>query len=194
MTQEEFEKIVNEVCKVATNDSPEKAAYLWNDCREGFIDVRADIVWTQTIFMPFDSNLKEVTKVLPTLIANSLYWFCQDEETRCEELPNLITENTNINQALVFATSDLDRIQDVVLVDGKVMNEPFSNQRIKPWSCASLWFLLFNPRREVVEWALETFNYKDRDLALPCWLKIEEWQTNYQLKELILNTLEKEGV
>ena len=51
-----------------------------------------------------------------------------------------------------------------------------------------------NPRRDVVEWALQTFDYKSQpDLQKGLDL-VKDRQAIPELKELILNTLEKKGL
>ena len=194
MTEEEFENIVNKTCEMSLTNSSEAAVNFWKMNNQGSIEIEEleDIVWTEVFFTPFDSKLKAVGKMLPSANALYLYWLSQGVGDIFEEFPYVICEATNRNQSLIFATSNLDEIQTLGLIEGKDLNELFE-QDIGDCRYASPWYLLVNPRKQVVEWALKNFDYNSYKVTCEWFRFIDERQAIPELKELIINTLEKQG-
>lgn len=193
MTQEEFEDLVNKTCDLAINHSSEVAANFWKNHGNGTIDIPdlSDIVWMEVEFFPNDNNLKVVSKWIPSANALFLYWADKDEYDICDEFTFVICESTNRNQSLVFATYDLDDIKELVLVEGKDANDLFSED-IGDCCYASPWYLLINPRRDVVEWALQNLDYKSQLKVQDGLGLVENRQAIPELKELVLKTLKGE--
>ena len=194
LTQEEFEIIVNKTCELSLTHSSDAAVNFWKLHDKGTIEIEdlSDIMWIEVFFTPFDSNLKTVAKALPSANALYIYWLTRDEGDICEEFPFVIGESTNRNQALIFATSNLDDIKRLVKAEDNDPNELFEED-IGDCVYASPWFLLVNPRNEVVEWALDVFDYKSQPNIHLELDFVESRQAIPQIKELILNTLEKKG-
>lgn len=192
MTQEEFENIVNKTCEISLNCQPEKAAAFWKENGNGDIEIDSDTVWTQVFFKPFDTNLREVERVLPEPNAQCLLWLSLYEELIYEEFPYLICNYSNSDQSLTFATWDLDTIQKMILFEDKNPNDIFLED-IGDRIYESPWYLLINPRKDVVEWALKTFDFKSNSNIKSGLYLIKKCQAIPELKEVILNNLCEKG-
>ncbi len=196
MTQEEFEDIVYETCNLAANGMsymiPDK--WLYNN-RPGTIEVVWDCsndVWTKLNFIPDDPNLKSIEKLFPSADAQSIYWYGRYEEDVYHEFFYIICEAYTKYQELLFSTCSLDTIKENVLVEKQNPNELFQ-QNNGDHLYTSPWFLLVNPRKDVVEWALQNFEYKSQPKVQEGLDLVEDRQAIPELKELILNTLELKG-
>ena len=197
MTQEEFEEIVNKTCRLVANGQAYMVADNWlYGNRPGSIELIWDgsnDVWTKLDFIPDNPNLKSVEKWFPSADAQSIYWYGRYEEDVYHEFFYIICEAYTKYQELLFSTCSLDTIKENVLVEKQNPNELFQ-QNNGYHLYTSPWFLLVNPRRDVVEWALQTFDYKSQpDLQKGLDL-VKDRQAIPELKELILNTLEKKGL
>lgn len=194
MTQEEFEKIVDKTYELAMKGDPTGAVtYWWNNNVGEFYEADSgEIVWKDVIFKPFDSKLKEVVKTFPLSSAEHLLWNDQNETTVCEEFQYVLGESLNRYQSLLFATYGLNTIQEHMDAGKNNPNELFQQNR-GDCNNASPWYLLANPRKEVVEWALTNFDYKSYQDTWIGFDFIEDRQAIPELKELIRNTLEKKG-
>ncbi len=190
MTQEEFEDIVNKTCQLAREQGRTAFIEYWNDI--GRIEIEEeDTCWAKIIFISYDENLKAIEKWMPVSDAAYLFWLTRDELAIIDEFGFVLGESLNREQSLWFATCDLNNIKKWVNQDEHNPNELFKAY-IGDCAYASPWSLLINPRKDVVDWALKTFDYKGNK---DTWLikLINERQAIPELKELILNTLGKKG-
>ncbi len=197
MTQEEFKNIVDKTCELAIDDSPKAAIDFWKNQDAGTIEIEepSNIVWHKLIFTPLDSNLKAVKECMPASNASILYWFTQNDTMRDEEFSYTLAESYNRYQSLLFATCDLETIKKWIWGMGGWPPELFK-EYIGECLYASPWFLLVNPRRDVVEWALEIFDYRSQRKIDGGFSIItdEDRQVIPELKELIVKKLEKKDI
>ena len=185
MTQEEFEDIVNKTCEMFLNYRPKEAVAFWKENGEGEIIVEPDVVWSLVYFKPFDINLKFVEKWMPDTNAQYLSLLTLGEDDFHRECSLFACDCSCYDQALMFATSNLYVIKKLVLVENNDPNELFS-ENLGYSFYSSPWFLLVNPRKDVVEWALKTFDFKAQTSELNL---IKDRQAIPELKELILKAL-----
>ena len=191
MTQEKFEKIVNKTCRHAADGMAYMVADDWQGYGNGSIELIWDCsndVWTKLDFIPSDPNLKSIEKWFPSADGLSIYWYGQDEADVYHEFFELICEAYAKYQALLFSTSNLGTIKQNVLIEKQNPNDLFQ-QDIGDCCYASPWFLLVNPRKDVVEWALKTFDFKSQLKVQNGLGLVEDRQAIPELKELILKTL-----
>ena len=192
MTQEEFEDIVYETCDLAANGMAYMIPDKWlHNNRPGSIEVVWDCsndVWTKLNFIPDDPNLESIEKCFPSVDGLTIYWYGQDEAEVYEECFNLICKAYIKYQALLFSTCNLDTIKQNILVEKQDPNDLFL-QDTGFRNYASPWFLLVNPRKDVVEWALRNFNFKSQPKVQEGLGLVEDCQAIPELKELILKTL-----
>ncbi|MBP5343773.1 MAG: hypothetical protein J6Y85_01690 [Alphaproteobacteria bacterium] len=197
MTQEEFKNIVDKTCELAIDDGSKAAIDFWKKQDAGTIEIEepSNIVWHKLIFTPLDSNLEAVEKWMPASNASILYWFTQNDTMRDEEFSYTLAESYNRYQSLLFATCDLETIQKWTWGMRGWPSELFKED-IGECLYASPWFLLVNPRRDVVEWALDTFNYMSQRKIDGGFSIItdENRQANPELKELIFKKLGKKDI
>ena len=186
MTQEEFEDIVNKTCEMFLNYRPKEAVAFWKENGEGEIIVDSDLVWSLVYFNPFDTNLKFVKKWMPDTNAHYLSLLTLSEDDFREECSMIACDCSCYDQALMFATSDLNVVKKLVLVENNDPNELFS-ENLGYSFYSSPWFLLVNPRKDVVEWALKTFDFKSQTSELNL---IKDRQAIPELKELIFQSLQ----
>ena len=148
---------------------------------DAFIDVYPHDFTATISISTEDEEYEGTTNLISGITFDKLQWFNLDFP---EELPKYIHDGYLFATQLACATSSLEKIQ-------KELTEEVLQTVFKGNSVVSFEYLFANPRKEVVKWALK--HKEELGLSKVAREFIEEYQAIPELKELILNTLEKKG-